>query len=144
MQINAGQLAISDESKTPRALRSPEPPTDAAMMLRYTTHVPHRDWCPFCVATRARGSPHRRAAVNKTADTLPKFEVDYMFIRRVAESKTQACITFVETRSGAVISFLCAKEGGYEDLTRETRRYFESYGFLSPVFCTVRHRDEYH
>ena len=134
MQIKAGQLAISGEPKTPRALRTPEPPTDARMMLRYTTHVPYRDWCPFCVASRARGSPHRRVAANKTADTLPKFQVDYMFIRTVAESKTQPRITFVETRSGAVISFLCAKKGGYEDLTREILCYFDSFGFLSPVF----------
>ena len=46
-----------------------------------------------------RSSPHRRVAVNKTADTLPKFQTDYMFIRTVAESKTQPRITFVETRS---------------------------------------------
>ena len=63
--------------------------------------------------------PHRRVVVNKTADTLPKFQTDYMFIRTVAESKTQPCITFVETRSGLVISFMCARKGGYEDLTKE-------------------------
>ena len=33
--------------------------------------------------------------MNKTADTLPKFQTDYMFIRKVAENKTQPCITFV-------------------------------------------------
>ena len=70
---------------------------------------------------------------NKTADTLPKFQTDYMFIRTVAESKTQPCITFVETRSGAVISFMCARKGGYEDLTKEILRHFEAYGFLNPV-----------
>ena len=30
--------------------------------------------------------------MNKTADTLPKFQTDYMFIRTVAESKIQPCI----------------------------------------------------
>ena len=71
--------------------------------------------------------------MNKTADTLPKFQTDYMFIRTVAESKTQRCITFVETRSGVVISFMCARKGGYEDLTKEILRHFEAYGFLNPV-----------
>ena len=56
-----------------------------------------------------------------------------MFIRTVAESKTQPCITFVETRSGVVISYTCAREGGYEDLTKEILRHFEAYGFLLPV-----------
>ena len=71
--------------------------------------------------------------VNKTAGTLPKFQTDYMFIRTVAESKTQPCITFVETRSGVVISFMCAWKGGHEDSTKEILRQFEAYGFLNPL-----------
>ena len=71
--------------------------------------------------------------MNKTADTLPKFLTDYMFIRTVAESKFQPCITFVKTRSGVVISFMCARKGGYEDLMKEILRHFEAYGFLNPV-----------
>ena len=38
-----------------------------------------------------------------------------------------------ETRSGVVISFMCARKGGYEDLTKEILRHFEAYGFLNPV-----------
>ena len=30
--------------------------------------------------------------------------------------------TFVETRSGEVISFMCARKGGNEDLTKEILR----------------------
>ena len=102
-------------------------------MAHNATHVPFGDWCPICVASRGRSSPHRRVVVNKTADTLPKFQTDYMFIRTVAESETQPCITFVETRSGVVISFMCAQKGGYEDLTKEILRHFAAYGFLNPV-----------
>ena len=50
--------------------------------------------------------------MNKTADTMPKFQTDYRFIRTVAEGKTQPCITFVDTRRGVVISFMCARKGG--------------------------------
>ena len=128
-----GQLDISVEAKTERTLRTPEPPTDVARIANNATHVPFRDWCPICVASRGRSSPHRRVVVNKTADTLPKIQTDYMFIRTVAGSKTQPCITFVEMRSGVVISFMCARKGDYEDLTKETLRHFEAYGFLNPV-----------
>ena len=128
----AGQLDISGETKTARTVRTLEPLTDAARMAHNATHVPFRDWCPFCVPSRGRSSPHRRVVVNKTAGTLPKFKTDYMFIRTVAESKTQRCFTFVETRSGVVISFMCARKG-YEDLTKEILRHFEAYGFLNPV-----------
>ena len=47
--------------------------------------------------------------------------------------KTQPCITFVETRNGVVISFMCAQKSGYEDLTKEIVRHFEAHGFLNPV-----------
>ena len=114
-----GQLDISGETKTARILRTPEPPTDAAKMAHDATHVPIRDWSPFCVASRGRSFPHRRVVVNKTADTLPKFQTEYMFIRTVAESKTQPCITFVEARNGVVISSMCARKGGYDDLLDE-------------------------
>ena len=59
----AGQLDISGEAKTARILRIPEPPTDAARMAHNATHVPFRDWCPICVASRGRSSPHRRVVV---------------------------------------------------------------------------------
>ena len=72
----AGQLDISSETKTARTLRTPEPPRDAARMAHNATHVPFRDWCPICVASRGRSSPHRRIVVNKTANTLPKFQTD--------------------------------------------------------------------
>ena len=39
----------------------------------------------------------------------------------------------METRSGAVISFVCARIGGCEELTKEILRQFESYGFLNAV-----------
>ena len=129
----AGQLDIAGEAKTARIPRTPEPPTDAARMAHNATHVPFRDWCPICVASRGRSSPHRRVVVNKTADTSPKFQTDYMFIRTVAESETQPCITFVETRSGVVISFMCARKGSYEDLTKEILRHFGAHSFLNPV-----------
>ena len=85
----AGQLDISGGTKTARIQRTPEPPTDAAGMAHNATHVPIRDWCKISVASRGRRSPHRRVVVNKTADTLPKFQTDYKFIRTVSESKSQ-------------------------------------------------------
>ena len=53
----AGQLDISCEAKTARILRTPESPTDAAIMAHNATHVPSRDWCPICVASRRRSCP---------------------------------------------------------------------------------------
>ena len=75
--------------------------------------------------------------MNKTADIQRQCQTGYMFIRTVADSKTQPCITFVETRSGEVISSMCARKGGYEDLSKEILRHFEAYGFR-PLFSATK------
>ena len=96
----AGELDISGDAKTARSLRTPEPPTDAARMAHNATQVPFRDWCPICVASRGRSSPHRRVVVNKTANTLPKFETDNMFVRTVSweESSEVTKVPLAESR----------------------------------------------
>ena len=108
----AGQLDISGETRTARTLRTREPPTDAARMAHKATHVPFRDWCPICVASRGRSSPHRRVVVNKTADTL--------------EFPDGLHVHSNSGREQVVISFMCARKGGYEDLTKEILRHIEA------------------
>ena len=88
-------------------------------MAHNATHVPFRDWCPICVASRGRSSPHRRVVVNKTADTLPRAKLSH-----VSHSWKRA----VECDQLHVRS-----ESGYEDLTKEILRHFEAYGFLNPM-----------
>ena len=78
MRIKLDSLIFLGEAKTARSLRTPEPPTDPARTAHNATHVPFRYWCPICVASRGRSSPHRRVVANKTADTLPKFQTDYI------------------------------------------------------------------
>ena len=121
----AGQRDISGETRAARALRTPEPPTDAKNGSQHDARTIQR------VVSFLRGE--QRTKFSTSQHTLPKFQADYTFIRTLAESKTQPCSTFVETSSGAVISFMCARKGGYEELTKEILRQFESYGFLNPV-----------
>ena len=70
----AGQLDISGEAKTARILRTPEPPTDAARMAHNATHVPFRDWCPICVASRGRSWARRRMLCRNSRRITCSFE----------------------------------------------------------------------
>ena len=124
MRIKSDSLT---ETKTSRTLRTPE------TARRRCENGTQRDtcsigcWCTICVVSRGRSSPHKRVVVNKTADTLPKFQTDHMFIQQ------NSAMCHMETRSGVVISFMCARKGGYEDLTKEILRHFEADSFLNPV-----------
>ena len=115
---------------------------DAARILHYTTYVPYRDWCPFCVASRARGPLHRRVVVNKTADSLPLFQADYMFVLTVAESKTQPCIKFVETRSGTV--FHVREDTRIWGLDERNSWSFWVLRFSQSSYCAMWQRDDNH
>ena len=101
-------------------------------MTDNTTYVPFEDWCPICNTNRERSFLHRRIVENKTADTLSKFQTNYMFIRTKTDSKTQSYIIFVETHNGVMISFMCARKGRCGDLTKEILRQFWSW-FLNPM-----------
>ena len=64
----------------------------------------------------------------------PKFQTGARSFEQWQRAKfSQPCITFVETRSGVVISFMCARKGVCKDLTKEILRHFEAFGFLNPV-----------
>ena len=60
----------------PRPLRSPRPPSLAERLKHAITHLPYRDWCPYCVAGKRPNSPHRRV---KLRSSLPLLSADYGF-----------------------------------------------------------------
>ena len=127
----AEQLDISDEAKTTRTLRTPEPPTDKDGTQRDTRSI-QRLMPDLCCESRTKFSAQTSCG-EQDGGYSAEIPDGLQFFRIVAESKTQPCITFVETRRGVVISFMCARKGGYEDLTKEILRHFEAYGFLNPV-----------
>ena len=74
-----GQSDISGKAKTSRSLRTLQPTSDAARMAHNATH---------------------ESGVQSVLRIVDE-------VLRTDESKIQSCITFVETRSGVEISFMC-------------------------------------
>ena len=56
-------------------------PTQRERSLHELTHLPYRDWCPFCVSTRARGDYHASHADPDLAAERdrPTIQVDFYF-----------------------------------------------------------------
>ena len=48
-----------DESG-PKVIRVPRAPTQREIEAHEATHIPHAEWCEFCMAGRARNKPHRK------------------------------------------------------------------------------------
>ena len=43
----------------PRVVRVPRTPTQKEIDAHNVTHLPHEEWCEFCMSGRARNKPHR-------------------------------------------------------------------------------------
>ena len=56
-------------------------PSSRERMLHELTHLPYRDWCPHCVATRSRGDYHASVAdpVSTSERDHPIVQMDFFF-----------------------------------------------------------------
>ena len=44
----------------PPVVRAPRMPTQKEIDAHEVMHIPHEDWCEFCMSGRARNKPHRK------------------------------------------------------------------------------------
>ena len=60
-------------------------------------------------------------------------EVDEASLAREASDADRRAIA--DAGQAGRLDFMCARKGGYEDLTRTIPRHFVSYGLLNLVIC---------
>ena len=51
----------------PPVVRVPRTPTQKEIEAHEATHIPHEDWCEFCMSGRARNKPHRKKSKGQRA-----------------------------------------------------------------------------
>ena len=49
-----------ERQEGPRVVRVPRAPTQEEIDSHSATHLPHAEWCEFCMAGRGRNKPHKR------------------------------------------------------------------------------------
>ena len=69
----------SDEAVTAKVLPSPSPPSRQEMLEHNITHMPFRNWCPHCLAGKAKSTKHMQGAGLGVSET-PIISMDYMFM----------------------------------------------------------------
>ena len=96
----------------PRVVRVPRAPTQREIDAHEATHIPHAEWCEFCMAGRARNKLHRKKS-KKTRFCIGEVDEEELEAtgtpgRPVAESASSAepvsrvCMDYfyVSSRSG--------------------------------------------
>ena len=78
-EILCGPCEGDDSVIRPRLLPSPKAPTEAEIEIHNTTHLPYRNWCPWCVAGRRNNTAHRELG-NKHDRAEPCLHLDCAFL----------------------------------------------------------------
>jgi hypothetical protein len=72
-----------EEAQEPTRRRPAGKPTAEELRAHRVSHLPFRDWCPECVAGRAKDWPHLQRGPEEPLE-IPEVSMDYCFIREKA------------------------------------------------------------
>ena len=61
---------------------APYTPTDTEIQNHNLTHLPYRNWCPICVKSKGKATPHKLAESHQEAG-VPVVSIDYAYLRDV-------------------------------------------------------------
>ena len=116
----------SSEAQRVRVVKDPGKPTAQEIAEHEITHLPHRSWCPSCVAGRARDRPHRRQA-NRGANSVPTVVFDYGFMGAEGEAETTPILVVRDVDSKMLFSHVVQRKGliadhGVRQLVRDIER----------------------
>ena len=99
-----------DDSSNKQGFARPRLPTEKEFETHNATHVPHRAWCPSCVAGRARDRAHFAAVPHDVKD-IPQMFFDYCFLKTEGEEETIAIQVARDRRSCMLFAHMVPRKG---------------------------------
>ena len=98
-----------EEAQSARPLRPPPVPTPQMIAEHEVTHIPHRSWCPACVAGRGRSYAHHHEARDST---VPVISADYLYFSdKGSTEKSLPTVVIRDRLSKAILSPLLPAKG---------------------------------
>ena len=73
------------------------------------THVPYRNWCPFCVKGRGRQESHRKAEEERRK--VPHMMIDYACLNPEDPEGKRPLIIMKDCKSGKVTGMMVPRKG---------------------------------
>ena len=71
---------VQEEALDVKLRKTARRPTEDEVRRHNVTHLPFRDWCPECIAGRAKDFQHQRREELREG-ALPEVHFDYCFLR---------------------------------------------------------------
>ena len=143
------QLSLAQEVKAslgpslaPREQRLIEPPTPAERRDHELTHQPYQEWCPACIAARARPDAHKTDVQKAVDRSITSLSFDLSYTGKEFDPTGKPRLVDVEegwkeklivlhghdAHSGAVFSLPLQRKGDIKYMARELSRFAMSLG----------------
>ncbi len=98
-------------SRIPVTLRSPMKPSAEDIAAHNLTHLPYRNWCPVCVAAKAREDAHPRSSGQGEDGGVPIISMDYNFVDGKNSEDEIKMIVAKHEPTGLVVAYTVTAKG---------------------------------
>ena len=98
-----GPIEEDDEAAAAIEVKWTCMPCDEEVRVHSLTHLPFRDWCPYCVQGRGVSAPHRKGAAEESGILV--ISMDYMgMVEKEPEMDENPTIVLTDRKSKAKIA----------------------------------------
>ena len=85
-------------------------PCEEDVRIHNLTHLPFRDWCPYCVQGRGVSAPHKKGAADESG--LPVISMDYMgMVDKEPDVDENPTIVLTDRKSKAKMAHVLPRKG---------------------------------
>ena len=119
--------ASGEQGRKPQGLRSPTAPTPEEYATHVLTHIPYRNWCWHCVASRRPNAAHRLSK-RKQDRNIPLLTIDYAHLRDSKDEATIPCVTVLPVPFNVGAAFLVDAKGEDDDAVKRLSEFIVRVG----------------
>ena len=133
VSIENGQVV-----QLPKALPTPKVPSKKEVDFHNLTHIPYRNWCPFCVRARRKNDPHCQSQGD--GRSKPLFCADYCFVRETEDEGNLSLLVGRIKPGSSTIVVPCQQKGHDDYAVHRVRAFFKAEGHASIVYKSDQER----
>lgn len=140
MIMAAAKESKRQEERDPLAPVNAEVPTEFEQNKHRLTHLPFENWCPSCVAFRARPDRHENTGESH-AGSVPTISFDYFFTKSDGQPGTEGdpntitALIVVDSHTSFVTCIPLEKKVQLDHANREIIKFIQMLGYSVILHC---------
>ena len=127
VSVSPKESKEGEEAQNGKGVTKPKEPTKKEWDEHMLTHVPYRNWCPFCVKGRGRQDAHKteKGEEKKVAGLV----MDYAFLNPEEKETNRPILMMKDQRGGKVMAFVVTRKGEEPKAIMMTAREIRRLGY---------------